>query len=120
MTDIIFENGRVFHIENDQQAVYILQGCSSSPNEKIRNILLDSYYSMGVIGAFKNIAEAIKVKGSGEELSDEIIEDCLFKDVEEYGERSMCLSMAEWEYTMFFVHNGLAVPGGPLPWGDFD
>ena len=120
MTEITFKSGRVFHIENDYQAVYILQGCSDSGNERMRDVLLASYCDMGTLHAFKHISEAIKNKNPDEKLSDEIIEKCLWKDVEEYGESKMCLAMADLQYTMFFVHNGLSVPDGPMPWGEFD
>ena len=120
MTEITFESGRVFHIENDQQAVYILQGSSSSPNEDRRKALIDSYVWLGGLGAFNNISDAIKEKKSDERLENELIEDCLFKDVDEYGERKMCNIMAGFLYDMFYIQNGLSAPDGPLPWGDFE
>ena len=116
-TEIKYESGRVFHINNDSHASYILQGADDSCRQRA---LFSSYYSMGVNGVFKHITEAVQNEDPEKHLSEKTLEECLFKDVEEYGEDALCNAMAEWEYTLFYVYNGLALPNGPLPWGDFE
>ncbi len=127
MTEITFESGKVFHIANDSMSYWIFEGYSDLSPEEKRRSFLSLYIRMGERGVedgFKHVCEYLKTcketETRGYDYDDAVVEDCLFKDVEEFGEKRMCYHMADWEMTMFYVHNGLPVPGGPLPWGDFD
>lgn len=116
MTEITFKSGRVFHIKDDVQKGYILMKCrNEEDNSAVVRALLDTYMAT----EFRNISDYIKPfheKHSFDNIDYDIVEDCLFKDVEEYGEEELCRAMADFRLVMFCAENGLAVPGGAVPW----
>lgn len=116
MTEITFKNGRVFHIKDDVQKGYILMECrNEEDNAAVVRALLDTY----IATEFRNISNYTKPfheKHSLVNIDYDIVEDCLFQDVEEYGEERICKAMANFRLVMFYAQNGLAVPGGCISW----
>ncbi|MBO4900020.1 MAG: hypothetical protein J5509_06990 [Lachnospiraceae bacterium] len=121
MVDIKFESGRVFSIEDDQMAFWIFSdwGALSKMTEEDKRLgLFYAYRSVGggkaAEGYFKE-CEGKKLK----EMDLQLLEELLFQDVEELGLDYLVSNMAEFFYVLYHARNGLAVPGGPVPWGEF-
>ncbi len=100
--NVVFRNGRILHVD-EEYANYIF-GKAEMTNEERRNEFLAFYHDMAPTETeyYKHIIEA---RGSSYSvISDKsIVEDCLFKDVDEFGENRICSDMADMRRTLNII-----------------
>lgn len=121
MTEVRFESGRFFHIEDEDCAFWILVPAGEHPTEEaLRKTFISAYVEMGGYEAGAEYLKAFYDMHDLRGVDNDVLEDCIFKDAEKHGEAELAESMAHFQRTMFYVHNGMCPPDGPVAWGDFN
>ncbi len=120
MEEIRFKSGRKLYIRNNCDAGYILMECRNDADDetKAKTLLrtyVESAYQDPKFDCLNAFVDKV-FKNKMKEEDYELLENNFFEAVEKYGENYMIKYMSNFKMVIFFVSNGLSVPGGALSW----
>lgn len=101
-----FGNGRIVECDTDLDYGYIQDWSNEDFLREYKFIQMKNYAAR---------CKELGIDGFGN-VDEDIVIDCLLKDVQEFGVRKILRVMSDFEITIAYAGCGMAPPGGPIPW----
>lgn len=107
MRQLDFGNGRIFN--------YCFDRNDKDSDESLKKHILRMYPYINAKN-YHLYCEEMGIDYLTSDLEEEVLVECLFKDVEEYGEEKILKAIDHFEMIVAYSSEGLACPGGPIDW----
>lgn len=108
MKELNFGNGRIFDCGFDMK-----YPCDDEKG--LKTYILDMYPYLGMKN-YELMHKKLELTENNSKMDEESLVECLFLDVEEYGEKKILDAIERFEIALACASAGVPCVGGPLPW----